>query len=412
MDVSPVTAAVEQAARDSYGRLLTFLAARSGDVAGAEDALGEAFVAALQHWSEDSIPANPEAWLLAAARRKWIDAVRRDQTRERFAPQLQHAMDSAFEATESSDGIPDERLKLLFVCAHPAIDPAARTPLMLQTVLGLSADRIASTFLSSPTAMGQRLVRAKAKIREAGIPFRVPPPEEWPERMSFVLDAVYAAYNAGWENAPEAGIGPPGLAGEAIWLARVLVRLIPDEPEALGLLALMLHGEARRSARLDGAESYVPLPEQDPARWRADLIAEAETTLFAAAALKRLGRFQIEAAIQSVHAQRALSGRIEWEAIALLYDLLISLTPALGARIGRAVAVCHARGPVAGLAMLNELPVERLQDHQPYWAAKAHLLSRVGQIDEARAAFTRALGLTENPGVRRYLRKQMDALTR
>jgi len=410
MDVSPEIAAVEQAARDSYGRLLTFLAARSGDVAGAEDALGEAFLAALQQWSEDAIPTNPEAWLLAAARRRWIDSVRRDQTRERFAPQLQHAMDSAFEATESPDGIPDERLKLLFVCAHPAIDPAARTPLTLQTVLGLSADRIASMFLSSPIAMGQRLVRAKAKIREAGIPFRVPPPEEWLERMAFVLDAVYAAYTAGWETAPEAGIGPPGLAGEAIWLARVLVRLIPDEPEALGLLALMLHGEARRSARLDRTESYVPLPEQDPARWRADLIAEAEATLFAAAALKRLGRFQVEAAIQSVHAQRALSGRIEWEAIALLYDSLVRLTPALGARIGRAIAVCHARGPVAGLAVINELPVERLRDHQPYWAAKAYLLSRVGQMDASREAYTRALGLTEDSAVRKFLRRQMDGL--
>lgn len=407
MDGSPATAAVETAARDSYGRLLTFLAARSGDVAGAEDALGDAFLAALRQWPVEGIPQNPEAWLLSAAKRRWIDAVRRDQTRERSAPMIMRAMETAFDTAESGGEFPDERLKLLFVCAHPAIDPAARTPLMLQTVLGLEADRIAPAFLASPTAMGQRLVRAKAKIRDAGIPFEVPPPEQWPERLAYVLDAVYAAYNAGWEDTSDTGSGAHGLAGEAVWLARVLVRLMPGEPETLGLLALMLHCEARRPARFDARGGYVPLTGQDTALWNRALISEAESFLQTAAARNTLGRFQIEAAIQSVHAQRARTGRIEWEIIALLYEALLHHTAALGARISRAIALAHARGPEIGLAALEELPTERLVNHQPYWSAKAHLLAELGRNREARDAYTKAIGLTEEPAVREFLLARM-----
>jgi predicted RNA polymerase sigma factor len=275
---------------------------------------------------------------------------------------------------------------------------------MLQTVLGLEAERIAAAFLTSPAAMSQRLVRAKTKIRDAGIPFAIPRREEWPERLDFVLDAVYAAFTIGWESHENAG-----LAAEAVWLARVLVQLLPDEPEALGLLALMLHCQARNAARLvDGR--YIPLPEQDTALWDVDLIEQAEVILRIAARHQTLGRFQLEAAIQSIHAQRARTGEINWTAIAMMYEALVQNTLALGAQIGRAIAQGQARGPATGLALLDALPREALQSHQPYWAARAHFLAGLGHSAEARAAYTRAIGLSEDGAVRAFLISRSAAL--
>ncbi len=399
--------AIEAAARSSYAQLLAFLASRAGgDVAGAEDALSEAFAAALQQWPAEGVPQKPEAWLLQTARRKLIDSQRRRQRQADHMDALQHALQAAQAAVDSGHDFPDERLKLLFVCAHPAIDPAARTPLMLQTVLGLDAERIAPAFLTSPVTMSQRLVRAKAKIRSAGIPFDVPEKSAWPERLSFVLDAVYAAFTAGWGDATGAATGGCDLAEEAIWLARVLVHLLPEEPEALGLLALLLHCHARRAARLC-AGLYVPLPEQDVTLWDGALIMQAETALTLAGRQRSLGRFQLEAAIQSVHAQRAWTGETNWLAIAQLYDALLQHTPALGARIGHAIAQAKSNGAAAGLAALDKLPSESLQSHQPYWATRAWLLRELGKTAEARAAFTRAIGLTEDAEVRAYLMGQM-----
>ena len=321
--------AAEEAAREGYGRLVAYLSARSRDVAAAEDALGEAFRAALETWPRDGVPDRPEAWLLAVARRQLIDDARHDRVKADAAPSLKLAAErKQFEAVPIDDeAIPDVRLKLMFVCAHPAIDAASRTPLILQTVLGLDAARIASAFLVAPAAMGQRLVRAKAKIRDAGIPFEVPRPADLPARLGPVLDAVYAAFGTGWEDAD--GVDPRrrGLAAEAIWLARILAKLIPDEAEALGLLALLLHCEARREARRSTSGSYVPLDEQDTALWSRPMIAEAERSLASAAALRSIGRYQLEAAIQSVHAQRAITGRTSWGAVALLYGELVRPLP-------------------------------------------------------------------------------------
>jgi len=249
MNESTSHAAVEVVARDSYGRLVAYLAARSGDVAGAEDALGDAFVAALKRWPVEGVPEKPEAWLLHVARNRMIDATRRKQVREKSEKFLQQIAEEAENVAKAHEYFPDERLKLLFVCAHPAIDPAARTPLMLQTVLGIDATRIASAFLVSPAAMSQRLVRAKTKIRDASIPFRVPEPPELGERVSFVLDAIYAAYTTGWESLMETASTHHALAEEAVALGRTLTQLMPHEPEAHGLVALMLHCEARRAAR-------------------------------------------------------------------------------------------------------------------------------------------------------------------
>jgi RNA polymerase sigma-70 factor (ECF subfamily) len=398
--------AIEAVARTAYGRLVAYLAARSGDVAAAEDALSDAFAAALHRWPTDGVPEKPEAWLLHAARNRMIDVARHNQVRQKSEPLLRLLADEAENVAAVQPNFPDERLKLLFVCAHPAIEAAARTPLMLQTVLGLAAARIASAFLVSPAAMGQRLVRAKTKIRDAAIPFRVPDQPEWAERLSFVLDAIYSAYTAGWESLIDTGSTHSALAGEAIAIGRTLVQLMPAEPEARGLLALMLHCEARRAARYTREGEFVPLDQQDTALWSRPTIDEAEQHLRAAAAFARTGRYQLEAAIQSLHAHRAATGMIDWQEIALLYEGLVRLAPGVGARVGRAVALAQAGEVSAGLVALDEIPAERAADYQPWWAARGHLLVRLQRTAEAEHAFIRAASLTEDPALRAYLLKR------
>ena len=394
--------AVEAVARESYGRLVAYLSAHTRDVAGAEDALGEALHDALISWARDGVPEKPAAWLLTAARNRLKDRARHARVNAEHAETLRR-MVAESEETMAPDEFPDERLKLLFVCAHPAIDPTAHTPLMLQTVLGLDAASIARAFLVSPTAMGQRLVRAKTKIREAGVPFVVPEERELPHRLEAVLEAIYAAYGIGWEEAAGAAPSARDLADEALWLARVLLQRMPEEPEVRGLLALMLFCEARRSARRTAEGRYIPLSEQAPETWSLPAIQEAETELSAAAKHGRVGRFQLEAAIQSVHAERRATGRTDWAAIADFYDVLVPLAPTLGARIGQAVAVAEARGPETGLALLDEIERGDVTSYQPYWAVRAHLLQRLGLQVEASKAFDLAIGLTEDEAVRRFL---------
>jgi RNA polymerase sigma-70 factor (ECF subfamily) len=274
---------------------------------------------------------------------------------------------------------------------------------MLQTVLGLDAARIASAFLVKPATMGQRLSRAKAKIRDAGIRFELPDAAELRPRLDAVLEAVYAAYGAGWDDAAGADPRRKDLAAEAIELGRLLRRLMPGEPEAQGLLALMLHCEARRNARRSAAGAYIPLSDQDPARWSRPMIQEAEQLLAEAAQGRRPGRFQLEAAIQSVHAQRAVTGATDWEAVALLYEGLVRTAPTIGALVGRAAAVAEAYAPRRGWALLEEIPAEAVERYQPYWAVAAHLLTRLGRPGEAAAAYDRAIGLSQDPAVREYL---------
>ena len=403
MDESATHIAVEAVARNSFGRLIAYLAARSGDVAGAEDALGDAFVAALERWPVDGIPQKPEAWLLHVARNGMIDAARRNQVRQSSEPILQQIAEDAQVVAAMDEDFPDERLKLLFVCAHPAIDAAARTPLMLQTVLGIDAERIASAFLVSPAAMSQRLVRAKNKIRAAAIPFRVPDPPEWNERVYFVLDAIYSAYTTGWESVLEVTSRHHTLAAEAIAIGRTLVHLLPAEAEAHGLLALMLHCEARRAARYTSDGEFVPLDQQDTALWSRTMADEAESHLRSASALKRMGRYQLEAAIQSIHASRVGTGRIDWPQIALLYEGLVQIAPVIGSLVGRAVALAQSGKPAAGLAALDEIPANRVADYQPYWAARGYLLQLLNQKGEAQQAFSRAASLTDDAALRKYL---------
>lgn len=398
-------ATVDSVVRNSYGRLVAYLAARSGDLAGAEDALSEALATALKRWPVDGVPQKPEAWLLHAARNRLADAARHAEVRRRSEPLLQLAAE-AEEVATTDPTFPDHRLKLLLVCAHPAIDSAARAPLMLQSVLGLPAAQIASAFLVSPAAMDQRLVRAKTKIRDAGIPFAVPDPPEWSERAPFVLDAIYSAYTAGWASVIDDDSTHYALAGEAVSLGRLLAHLLPDEPEAHGLLALMLHCEARRPARATPGGEFVPLDQQDTTRWSRPLMAEAEAHLRVASAGGRLGRYQLEAAIQSIHAHRAVSGVIDWPEIALLYAGLVRLSPTIGAQVGQAVALVEAGNAVAGLAALEAIPASRSAPYQPWWAARAHGLRRLGRTTEAQAAFERAASLTDDPALRRHLLQQ------
>ena len=402
-------AAVERAARDSRARLLAFLAARSRDVAAAEDALSDAFRAALETWPRDGVPDNPEAWLLTAARRRLIDASRHEQVHALAVPGLAAALDDAQTMiADAGHTFPDERLKLLFVCAHPAIDAAARTPLMLQTVLGLDAARIASAFLVKPSAMGQRLSRVKAKIRDAGIAFEIPRGAELPQRLDAVLEAIYAAYGSGWDDIAGADPRRKGLAEEALELGALLVQLLPAQPEALGLAALTLYCESRRDARRNSNGEYVPLSDQDTARWSAPMIARADRLLRDAERMQRLGRFQLEAAIQAVHALRARTRKTDWESIALLYEGLVRIAPTIGALVGRAAAVAQVRGAPAGWSLLQQIPEQAVLGYQPYWALAAHLLDRMERMDEARAARERAIGLCEDPAMRAFLMRKPD----
>ena len=393
---------IERVARESYGRLVAYLSSHTRDVGSAEDALSNALVAALETWPRDGVPENPEAWLVTTARRSFIDLVRHRQVAEASEPTLALLREGSTEMILSPE-FSDERLKLLFVCSHPAIDPAMHTPLMLQTVLGLDAERIAHAFLVSPATMGQRLVRAKTKIRDGGIRFEIPQERELPQRLDAVLEAIYAAFGIGWDDM--AGVDQRGrdLAEEAIWLARVLLQLMPGEAEVHGLLALMLHCEARRAARRGPDGRYVPLSEQDCRKWSLPLIEEAERHLDEASSRGRIGRFQLEAAIQSVHAGRARSGTIQWNAIMVFYEQLIRISPTVGTRTGYAAALAEAKGAEAGLATLDGIDPDDISAYQPYWAVRAHLLQRLGKAPAALDAFDRAIGLTEDPAVRQFL---------
>jgi predicted RNA polymerase sigma factor len=398
-------------ARRSYGKLVAFLAAQAGDVAAAEDALSEAFVSALTDWPQNGCPSNPEAWLLTVARRKMIDLARRRRYSEASTERL-NLLAEGLDAAAADAEIPDRRLALMFACAHPAIESGIRAPLMLQVVVGLDAKMIASAFLMSPAAMGKRLVRAKSKIRQAGIPFSVPEREELPGRLDAVLDAIYAAFSEGWTDPGGTDVVRRGLTEEALFLSRLVADLLPEEPEALGLLALMLHAEARRHARRNEDGEYIPLADQDTALWDWGMIVEAEGLLRRASALGSIGRYQLEGALQSAHVYRRRQGHANWEAVAQLYDALSALTVSPVVAVNRALAIAELHGASAALDALQEVAADaRLMEYQPYWAARAELLARAGEYDEAHHAYEIAIGLERDPAVRRFLQRRQSALS-
>lgn len=389
----------EAAARSSYGKLVAILASRTRDIAAAEDSLADAFAAALAQWPGDGVPANPVGWLMTVARRSIGHAAGRRRTAEAAESVLRMLDDERDEARPDSFG--DYRLALMFVCAHPAIEGEAQAPLMLQTVLGLDAERIAASFLVSGATMGQRLVRAKRKIRDAGIAFAIPDPGEAPARIGAVLSAIYAAYGTAWEDVTGADGKLRDLATEAIWLARLLRQLLPDDPEVMGLLSLMLHCQARSAARRSVDGAFVPLDVQDMTLWSRSMIAEAETHLRSAARKAAPGRFQTEAAIQSLHAHQRMTGQRFTEPLAGLYDALARFAPTTGVLVARAVAHAENGEPAAALAQLDQIP--NAASYQPFWAARARVSWLSGDEETAWISARTAAGLSNDPGVRAFL---------
>ncbi len=398
--------AVELAARDSYGRIVAWLVSRCGDFALAEDCLADALEAALRQWPDGGVPDNPESWLLTVARRRLIDRRRRRGTR---LTHEQDVRDRALErlqrdAMEAGDvpfreALPDRRLELMFLCAHPEIPREMRAPLMLQVVLGVSAERIAGLVFVAPSTLGQRLVRLKRKLADAALPFEVPA-AELDERLHDVLEAIYGAYGASSHDESFSH----GLAGEAFWLAQLLVRLRPEEPEVLGLYSLLCHIEARRPARRSEEGEFVPLQEQDVARWNAALIAEGEAALRKASSASSPGPFQLEAAIQSLHADRRRTGTVDWERVSAMYAILVQRHPSTGARIGLAASLGRIDRWADGLAVLDAIDPSLVERHQPYWAVRAWLLRRAGR--EAGDAYDLAIGLAGDPALRTWLIRQ------
>jgi len=401
---SETKARAEDVARAAYGKLIAMLASRTGDIIAAEDALADAFLAALKTWPERGIPDKPEAWLLTVAKNRRIDQARRD-ARLVVTDEVNDMADA--QAIDPPEAHLDERLKLLFVCAHPAIDESIRTPLMLQTVLGLEAEQIAKAFLVSPSAMAQRLVRAKKKIKSAGIPFIVPEPDAFPDRMGSVLEAVYGAYAVDWLE------GDGDLSHEAFFLSNILAELAPDNPEALGLTALIGLIEARRDARIQ-EEILVPVPEQDVDLWDADLI-ERSVSLLNQASMKSAqpslpGRFQLEAAIQSVHAARSVTGKTDWRALSQLYQGLMKAYPSIGGAVSRAAVVAQDAGPAQGLKLLEMIDYDGLESYQPFHAVRAHCFFELGRIAESAEAYNTALSLCNDRASRGWLEKKIKNL--
>jgi len=382
--------------RASYGRLLAILASSGSDIIAAEDALSDAFAKALIHWPNE-MPRNPEAWLLTVARNRLKDIYRKDQRIE-----FHDEVPEPEQVYPTIEPIPDERLKLMFVCAHPAIDARIRTPLMLQTVVGLDSETIARAFLLPPSTMAKRLVRAKNKIKASAVAFRVPEPEELDGRVSAVLEAIYGAFSRDW-------LAKDDLAEEAFFLATLLADLLPNNAEVLGLAAVIAFMLSRQEARIrDG--KFIPLEEQDPAHWDQALMQQGSTYLTRAQSIGELGRFQLEAAVHAVHADRLNTGIINWDALAHLYRGLSHLAPTIGTTVSYAAALGRAAGPEKGLAALLQIDSKVRVSFAPAQAVEAHLLNLLGRTKEAAAAYDLAIALTVEAPLREYLTAKRAAL--
>ncbi|SEE75646.1 RNA polymerase sigma factor [Jiangella alba] len=404
MTADAVRAAVDAAYREEWGQVVATLIGLTRDWDLAEDCAQEAFAAALTAWPRDGVPDRPGAWLTTTARHRATDRLRRDAAGRAKLRQL--AVLAREPAESSAEEIPDERLRLIFTCCHPALPFEARVALTLRTLAGLSTAEIARAFLTAEPAMAQRIVRAKRKIAEAGIPYRVPPAELLPERLAAVLAVLYLIFNEGYDERD----GRRALAAEAIHLARVLARLLPAEPEPCGLLALMLLHEARRATRVDDGV-LVPLERQDRSRWDHALIDEGVAVLDDAIALRRRGPYQLQAAIAACHATAPDAAGTDWPQIAALYAELARLAPSPVVELNRAVAVAMADGIAAGLALVDDLAASgRLDGYHLLPATRADLLRRDGRRSEARAAYEEALRLAPSEADRRYLTGRLNAL--
>jgi RNA polymerase sigma-70 factor (ECF subfamily) len=413
MSTDVVRAAVDTAFRDEWGRVVATLIRTTGDWDLAEECAQDAFAMALQRWPRDGIPGRPGAWLTTAARNRAIDVLRRKavgaaKLREVAAMSPEPSSGPAYGGETDHSGVPDDRLRLMFTCCHPALSLEARVALTLRTLAGLTTAEIARAFLASEPTMAKRLVRAKQKIQHAGIPYRVPPAHLLPERTPGVLGVLYLLFNEGYSATAGSDLVRQNLSAEAIRLARVLARLMPDEPETSGLLALMLLHDARRAARLDGQGDLVTLEDQDRGRWDAAEISEGVAVLEAALRRGRPGPYQVQAAIAACHATASTADRTDWAQIAALYTELLKFLPTPVVELNHAVAVGMARGPEAGLPLVEALEASgQLAGYHLLPATRADFLRRLGRGPEAAAAYAEALELTSTDVERRYLSRRL-----
>ncbi len=404
-------AAVEELYRTQSRQVLATLIRLLGDFDAAEEALHEAFTVAVEQWEREGIPANPRAWLVSTGRFKAIDGMRRrarfDASLEELARQLETATISLDAESLDEHSVEDDRLRLIFICCHPALTPEAQIAMTMREVCGLTTEEIARAFLTKPATIAQRIVRAKAKIRDAHIPYDVPPQEELPGRVDAVLRVVYLVFNEGYSASSGDAVTRHDLSGEAIRLARVLVQLLPD-PETIGLLALLLLQDSRRDARVSESGDVILLEDQDRTRWNRDFITEGAALVQRAFSMGEVGPYAIQSAIASIHAQAASAAATDWRRIVDLYDLLLKAEPSPVVELNRAVAVAMLHGPEAGLRLIDDLFARgELQTYHLAHAARADLCRRLGRTDDARRAYEQALGLTRQEPERRFLERRL-----
>jgi RNA polymerase sigma-70 factor (ECF subfamily) len=403
---------VDDVYRSASRHVLATLIRLLGDFDRAEEALHDAFTSALEQWPRDGVPANPRAWLVSAGRFKAIDALRR---RARFDASLavlaeRLDADSRSAAEQDDEGVEDDRLRLIFTCCHPALPPDARVALTLREVCGLTTEEIARAFLASASTVAQRIVRAKAKIKGAAIPYQVPSRADLPDRLDTVLQVIYLVFNEGYSASSGEVLTRPDLSGEAIRLGRLLLELLP-EPEVVGLLALMLLHESRRVARASPAGELVLLEHQDRSLWNREQIAEGKALVERALLSLRFGPYTLQAAISAVHAEAPSAAATDWAQIVGLYDVLAQAVPSPVVELNRAVAVAMRDGPSTGLALIDAILARGdLEDYHLIHAARADLYRRLGRMAEARAAYEQALGLTRQEPERRFLERRLEEL--